>query len=173
MVPGRDKLLIFLFFCFLIQTCAGDRNILLNGTNIYLATGDSYGLYQGYVLTIKSASDDGSVWLELTDGDNIVKSEIVYSPREFVYNKTNNTIISVRVGSVYSGSSEQNLLSLFLYQFTDPEKPLPQKTAIPENNVSNNNDSMPPEIKTPREPLIWTLGIALVLILFFIVRKLW
>ncbi len=173
MVPGRNGLLVFLSLCFLIQIGAGDRNTLLNGTNIYLATGDSYGLYQGYVLSLKSASSDGSVWLELTDDNKIVKSEIVFDPGEFIYNKSNMTIISVNVDRVYSGSSEQNLLSLYLYQFTDPEKPLPGKIAVPDNDVTPEGDSSYKEIKPAREPFIWTLGIILVVILFYVIRKLW
>lgn len=173
MVPGRNGLLLFLSLCLLIQLGAGDRNILLNGTNIYLATGDSYGLYQGYVLSLKSASSEGSVWLELTDDNKIVKSEIVFNPGEFIYNKSNMTIISVNVDRVYSGSSEQNLLSLYLYQFTDPEKPLPAKTAMPDNNVTSDNDSSFKEIKPPREQFIWIFGVILIAILFYVVRKLW
>ncbi len=156
-----------------MQTGAGDRNILLNGTNVYLATGDSYGLYQGYVLSLKSATNDGSAWLELTDNDKIVKSEIVYAPGEFAYNKTNQTILSIKIDRVYSGSLDRNLISLYIYQFTDPEKPLPQKTAIPDNNVTPDSNRAPPKIKPPQEPLIWALGIAFVIILFYVLRKLW
>ena len=147
--------------------------ILLNCTKLYLATGDHYGLYQGYVLSLKSASSDGTVWLELTDDDKIVKSEIVYNPGEFVYNKNNNTIISVKVDRIYSGSSEQNLISLYLFQFTDSEKTLPSKTPLIENNATRGNSSSIPNIKPPREPLIWVLGFVLVLILLYVVRKFW
>ena len=173
MVSGRNGSLLFLFLLILIPLGAGDRSILLNGTNIYLATGDNYGLYQGYVLNLKSASVDGSAWLELTDNDRIVKSEIVQNPGEFVYNRNNNTIISVKVGKVYSGSTEQNLLSLYIYQFTDPEKPLPSRTVVPENNETPDNARIHPKITTPGEPLIWTLGIILVLVLFYIAHRLW
>ncbi|GFO97759.1 putative uncharacterized protein [groundwater metagenome] len=148
-------------------------DILFNGTNMYLATGESSTLYQGYVLSLKSVSSDGSMWLQLTDNETIVKSEIVYSYGSFIYNKTNKTIISLKVDNVYSGPSEQNLVSFFLYQFNDPEKPFPDKTIIPENTVTPGNNNPPPKTRHSIEPLIWIPGIALVLILLYIARKLW
>lgn len=148
-------------------------DVLFNGTNMYLATGESSTLYQGYILTLKSVSSDGSMWLQLTDNETIVKSEIVYIYGSFVYNKTNKTIISLNVDEVYSGPSEQNLVSFFLYQFNDPEKPFPDKTIIPENTVTPVNNNPPPETRSSIDPLIWVPGIALVLILVYFIRKLW
>ncbi len=156
----------------LIGSAGGDT--LLNGTAIYLATGDSYGLYQGYVLGVKSVSSDGSVWLQLTENDRIVKSDIVVDKGYFIYNKTNRTILSVKVDNIYSGSPEQSLVSLYIYQFTDPDIPVPDITEIiPDTtrNPGNNNSSV--RIHTPEEPLIWALGIVFILILFYIMRKLW
>ncbi len=163
---------LFLFLLISVASAAGDT--LLNGTSIYLATGDSYGLYQGYVLSIKSVNGD-SVWLQLTEDDNTVKSEIVAVKGYFIYNKTNRTILSLKVDNIYSGSSEQNLVSLFpVYQYTDPGKPLPNVTkAIPKETQNPFNGSSSISISTPREPAIWTLGIIFVLLLFYIVRKYW
>jgi hypothetical protein len=178
MVPGRIGLLLFLYFSSLTFIGAGGGNLLINGTNIYLATGDSYGLYQGYIITLKSASSEGFVWLELADNDKIVKSEIVYTPGEFVYNKTidNSTnwmILSVKVDKVYSGSSEKNLISMRIYQFGDIDKPFINITSFPENNVPSENSSSSPVYKPPQEELIWVLGIILVIILFYVLRKFW
>ncbi|MDD5473365.1 MAG: S-layer protein domain-containing protein [Candidatus Methanoperedens sp.] len=156
----------------LIGSAGGDT--LLNGTAVYLATGDSYGLYQGYVLDVKSVSNDGSVWLQLTENDRIVKSDIVVDKGYFIYNKTNRTILSVKVDNIYSGSPEQNLVSLYIHQFTDPDMPMPDITEIiPDTtrNPGNNNSSV--RIYTPEEPLIWVFGIVFILILFYVLRKLW
>lgn len=148
-------------------------DVLFNGTNMYLATGESSTLYQGYILSLKSVSSDGSMWLQLTDNETIVKSEIVYSYGSFVYNKTNKTIISLTVDKVYSGPSEQHLVSFFLYQFNDPEKLFPDKTIIPENTVTPVNNNPLPKTRSSIDPLIWIPGIALVLILVYFIRKLW
>lgn len=166
----RDVIYLFI----LIQAGSAASDILLNGTGIYLASGDSYGLYQGYVLSLKSVSGD-SVWLQLAENDTIVKSEIVANKGYFIYNKTNRTILSVKVDNIYSGSSEQSLVSLFpVYQFIDPEKPLPDITKIiPKDTRNPGNGNPPVRIYTPGEPVIWTLGIVFTLILLYVLRKLW
>ncbi len=157
----------------LIFAGSAASDTLLNGSSIYLATGDSYGLYQGYVLSLKSVSED-SAWLQLAEDDEIVKSEIVANRGYFIYNKTNRTTLSIKVDNIYSGSPEQNLVSLSIYQFIDPDKPLPNITEIIPNYTrkpSNSNSSV--RIHTPGEPVIWALGIVFVLILFYILRKYW
>jgi hypothetical protein len=178
MISGRIGLVLFLSFFFLTFMGGAGGNLLLNGTHIYLATGDSYGLYQGYILSLKSASSEGFVWLELADNDKIVKSEIVYIPGEFVYNKTidNNTnwrILSVKVDKVYSGSSEKNLISMRIYQFGDIDKPFINITSFPENNMTSKYNSSSPVSKPIQDELIWAIGIILVLILFYVLRKFW
>lgn len=173
MVMRQKEVILILLLYFLSLTGSALSDVLINGTNMYLATGESSALYQEYVLSLKGVSGDGSMWLQLTDNETIVKSEIVYSYGSFVYNKTNRTIISLNVDKVYSGQSEQHLVSFFLYQFNDPEKPFPDKTIIPENTVTPGNNNPPPENRSSIDPMIWVPGIALVLILIYFVRKLW
>ncbi len=169
----RLNLIILLLFLSILPSSAARNDILLNGTNMYLATGESIPLYQGYVLTLKSVSSDGSMWLQLNDNESIVKSEIVYSYGSFLYNRSNKTIISLNVDKVYSGPSEQNMVSFFIYQFNDPQKPFPDKTIVPENTVTPENNNTSPKTRNSINPLVWIPGIALVIVLFYFVRKLW
>ncbi|MCZ7382902.1 MAG: S-layer protein domain-containing protein [Candidatus Methanoperedens sp.] len=173
---GRNTPILFLFFLFFLFafTGSGESDILLNGTGIYLASGDSYGLYQGYVLSVKSVSSDGAVWLQLTENDKIVKSEIVAGDY-FIYNKSNRTILSIKVDNIYYGSSEQTLVSLFpVYQYVDPDLPVPDITKMIPNDANNPVDKNPASrIQTPREPVIWAFGIVFILVLYYILRKLW
>jgi hypothetical protein len=169
----RQKALLLMLLLFFSSSADARSDILFNGTNMYLATGESITLYQGYVLSLKSVSSDGSMWLQLTDNETIVKSEIVYSYGSFIYNRSNKTIISLKVDKVYSGQSEQNLVSYFLYQFNDPEKPFPDKTIIPQNTMTPINNNPTPATRPSSELLILTIGISLSLLLFYIVRKLW
>jgi hypothetical protein len=173
MVLRQKEVILILLLYFLSIAGSARSDVLFNGTNMYLATGESSALYQGYVLSLKGISSDGSMWLQLTDNETIIKSEIVYSYGSFVYNKTNKTIISLNVDKVYSGPSEQHLVSFFLYQFNDPEKPYPDKTIIPENTVTPGNNNPPSITRSSIDPLIWISGIILVLILIYFVRKLW
>ncbi len=173
MVLRQKEVILIILLYFLSIAGSARSDVLFNGTNMYLATGESSTLYQGYILTLKSVSSDGSMWLQLADNDTIVKSDIVYSYGSFVYNKTNKTIISLNVDKVYSGPSEQNLVSFFLYQFNDPEKPYPDKPIIPENTVTPVNNNPALKTRSSIDPLIWILGIALILILVYLIRKLW
>jgi len=163
-----------LFFSLILLSAAPANDTLLNGTSVYLATGDSYGLYQGYILSLKSVSED-SAWLQLEADDRIVKSEIVAKKGYFVYNKSNRTILSAKVDSIYSGSSEQNLVLLLpVYQYLDADKPVPNMTIVPRDTPQQDNDSSSIiRIQTPKEPLIWALGIAFILVLFYVLRRLW
>ncbi|HLB70085.1 MAG TPA: S-layer protein domain-containing protein [Candidatus Methanoperedens sp.] len=173
MVLRRFALVIYLSLLLLITGGTASNNVLINGTNIYLATGESYGLYQGYVLSLKSVSSDGSMWLQLTDDDTIVKNEIISYDGIFIYNKTNIILLYVKPDRVYSSPSEQSLVSFYVFQFLDREKPQPDRTINPENTRTPGNNSSSSRIDFPQEPIIWTLGIALVLILFYILRKFW
>ena len=169
----RLNLIILLLFLSILPSSAARNDILFNGTNMYLATGEAVPLYQGYVLTLKSVSSDGSMWFQLNDNESIVKSEIVYSYGSFLYNRSNKTIISLNVDKVYSGPSEQNMVSFFLYQFNDPEKPFPDKTIVPENTVTPGNNNTSPKTMHSINPFVWIPAISLVIVLFYFVRKLW
>lgn len=172
---GRNvsALAISLFILAFSGSAASD--IILNGTNFYLSTGDSYGLSQGYILTLKSVSSDGSVWLELESNNRIVKSEITHLKDYFTYNKTNRTIVSLKVDTIYSGSSDSNLVSFSpVYQYIDPEMPAPKIIEItPVETLYQNNITAPARNQTLPEQVILAAGIILILILFYINRKLW
>ncbi len=172
MVMRQKEVILLLLLYFLSITGSARSDVLINGTNMYLATGESRALYQGYILSLKGVGSDGSMWLQLIDNQTIVKSEIVYNG-SFVYNKNNKTILSLKVDKVYSGQSEQHLVSFFLYQFNDPAKPFPDKTIIPENTATPVNNSIPLKTRTSIDPLIGIPGIVLILILIYFIRKLW
>ncbi len=145
---------------------------LVNGTGLYLATGEPKNIEQGYVLTLKSVNREGAVWIQLSQNDTFIKSEILLAGDYFYYNKSNRTIISFKVDNVYSGSPEKNLVSLYpVYQYLDYGLPLtisanPEKTLDPVEVPSG-------EIYTNREPLFWALGIFILLILLYAMRRLW
>ncbi len=160
-------------FLFLLLLSAGSGEMLLNNT-IYLTSGESFALYQGYVLSVKSVSMDDSVWLQLTLNNSMVESEVVKINDYFIHNKSNRTILSVKVNNVYSGSAGQKLVSMSVRQFTDPELPVPAITvSFPRNNRSNGNITHPILIHAPKETVIWVMGTLFVLVLFYILHKLW
>ncbi len=161
-------------FLFIYSGHAAD-NVLLNGTRLYLTQGDSYGFYQGYVLTLKSVSNQGSAWLELSDNDSIVKSDIIHLQESFSYSKNNKTIISLRFEAIYSGSRETKLVSFFpVYQYLDREKASPEiieitSTETTPSDINNENVSG----EDLNEPVMWGAIIILIIVLSYMVYKLW
>ena len=115
------------------------------------------------------------MWLELRMNDSIVMSDIVHVKEFFIYNKTNRTILSIKIDTIYSGSSESNLVSLFpIYQYVDPDLPTPEITEIaPSDTENKENNGAITRKETLQEPVIWLAGIIAVVILFYIVYRSW
>lgn len=172
---GKNVSIVAVSLFFLAFSGSGSSDILLNGTHYYLSSGDSYGLYQGYVLTLKSVGNEGSVWLELRKNDTIVKSDIVHQKEFFTYNKTNRIILSIKVDTIYSGSKDQKLVSLFpIYQYADPDLPLPRITEItPSETTDKENYGTNPPKETLQEPMILAAAIILLFVIIYLVRKSW
>lgn len=172
---GRNVLTLAISALILALSGSAASDIILNGTGFYLKTGDSFGLSQGYIIKLKSVSIEGSVWLELESDNKIVKSEITNLKGNFTYNKTNRTIISLKVDNIYSGSRDVNLVSFYpVYQYIDPDMPAPRiiKTT-PVETPYLDNTSIPALKLVISEELIWVAVIILILILFYLIRKLW
>jgi hypothetical protein len=170
------KILTSVVLIFIFASSASEAgDIILNGTGFYLSTGESYGLAQGYIITLKSASNDGSAWIELTSSDTFVKSEIVHIKDFFTYNKTNRTILSLRLDNIYSGSNDKNLVSFFpVYQYIDPDMPVPEIIEITSVvTPAGENISVPPQQKAVPETAIVVIGIFCILFMLYIIRKLW
>jgi hypothetical protein len=170
------KIVTLVVFIFLFASSAsGASDILLNGTSLYISTGGSYGLYQGYIIKLKSVSNDGSAWLELTSNDTFVKSEIVHIKGSFTYNKANRTILSLRLDNIYSGSNDTALVSFFpAYQYIDPDMPAPKIIEItPVETPGQENNTTPPKQNAVPEIVIAVIGIFFILSIFYIIRKLW
>ena len=172
---GKNLSTLALSLIILAFSGSAASDIILNGTGFYLSTGDSYGLSQGYVVRLKSVSNEGSVWLELESNDKIVKSEIIHLKGYFTYNKTNRTILSFRVDNIYSGSKDNNLVSFYpVYQYIDPDMPAPKIIEItPVKTPDQDNNRAPPPKQSNPEFMILIAGIIFIIVLFYILRKLW
>ncbi|KAB2948375.1 MAG: hypothetical protein MPEBLZ_01100 [Candidatus Methanoperedens nitroreducens] len=172
---GKNVLALAVSLIILALSGSAANDTILNGTDFYLSTGDSYGLPQGYVVKLKSVSNEDSIWLELESNDTVVKSEIIHIKDYFTYNKTNRTILSLRVDNIYSGSKDTNLVSFFpVYQYTDPDMPAPKIIGItPVKTPEQANYSVPPPEQPIPEFMIWITGIIFIIALFYIGRKLW
>lgn len=172
---GRNVSMLAISLFILIAAGSAASDIVLNGTNFFLVTGDSYGLSQGYIIRLKSVSSEGSVWLELESDNRIIKSEIIHLKDNFTYNRTNRTLISIKVDKIYAGPGDTNLVSFFpVYQYVDPDMPPPRTTdqtsvRTPEQN---NSSAFSVEPSTPEYAVIAAILLS-VIILLYILRKIW
>lgn len=172
---GRNVAILAISLSILVLSGLAASDVILDGTGFYLTTGDHYGLSQGYILRLKSVSNERSIWLELESNNTIVKSEITPLKGYFIYNKTNRTILSIKVDNIYSGSKDSNLVSFFpVFQYIDPDMPAPKIIEITPVEIpyQNNHSASFPKQSTP-EPVIWIAAIIFIIVLFYIVRKLW
>lgn len=169
-VPG-----LFISVFIILISGSASENVILDGTGFFLASGDSYGLSQGYVIKLKSVSNEGSVWVELELKDKLIKSEIVRLKSNFSYDKTNRTIISMKVDKIYSGSKDMKLVSFYpVYQYIDPDLPNPKIIETTSaGTIDKDENIFAPEKKNITEPVIWISVFALIIILFYVLRKIW
>lgn len=121
------------------------EDVLVNDTSIYLLTGNTWHFYQGYNLTIKSVSQEAdSVWIELSLGNEILKSEILGEGDSFTYQKNDRTILNITVNTIYAGDGEELVAFAPVFQYMDgylPEPVIDEDDDGP-NNASEDNTSI-------------------------------
>lgn len=160
---------------------------LVNGTGIYLTTGQTWTFYQGYSLTLKSVSDiNDRGWIQLKLNDTVVESAIISQDEIFYYNVTvnvtesadsnltvnssNETVLfSLKVSGIYSGEDTDIVTFAPVYQYYDPTMPdpTPIQTVAPDNS---GNASGTPTSGPTSATRIPGFGVLLaVIILFFCV----
>ena len=154
------------------DVCAQYSNdsALINGSNIYLSTGQTWTFYQGYTITLMYINNEGSRgWVQLRLNDTLIRSATV-SPGEMLYynstvNNTNETVIlSLTVSEIYSGEDSHIVAFSQVYQYYNPalEEPTPIPTYCPDNtsNVSNTSVAVSTRpTSTPENGIIFTIVI--------------
>jgi hypothetical protein len=116
------------------------EDVLVNDTSIYLVTGNTWHFYQGYNFSIKSVNQEAdSVWLELSQGNTMLKSQILGEGDTFTYEKNGRTILNITVNIIYAGDGEELVAFSPVFQYIDGDLPEP---VIPEDESDegqNNN----------------------------------
>lgn len=136
---------IVLLTCFSIPASAlEDNDVLVNGTGMYLTTGDSWSFYQGYELVFKglSSSPDGDkVWIELLLNGESVDDTIIREGEYFEYTRNLKEIFNITVDTIYSGSDGGLVTFKPVYQYLDPTLPEPDMIQDP-GSIGNSNESV-------------------------------
>lgn len=100
--------------------------VLINGTGIFLTTGDSWDFYQDYSLNVKSVNQDGKqVWVQLFHGNEFLKDGILPEGGTFAYSK-NNEILNITVDTIYISPGGELITFKPVYQYLDNDYPEPE-----------------------------------------------
>lgn len=115
------------------------EDVLVNDSSIYLVTGNTWHFYQGYNLSIKSVNQEAdSVWLELSLGNKVLKTQVLGEGNSFTYQKNNRTILNITVNTIYAGDGDELVAFSPVFQYLDGELPAP---IIPEDEHNGGQNT--------------------------------
>lgn len=173
------SLLFSVVFYSMSPALAADNNeklsiVLINGEEIYVRSGNSNTFLQDYQLYVKGTDTEGKrVWIELSRKGVPLQDAIVTEGSQFVYLQNSTEVLNLTVNTVYAGADGVLVRFSPVYQYLDPELPMPQTTPIESiTNSSNNNSSDSSGLETQAEgfdmPLfLLVLGTVLLVTGFF------
>ncbi|MGP8336915.1 MAG: S-layer protein domain-containing protein [Methanosarcinaceae archaeon] len=140
--------LSLLFACFSVPVGAlKNDDVLVNGSGMYLTTGEVWSFYQGYKLAFKglSSSQEGDkIWIELLLNGESMDDMIMQEGEHFVYTHNSKEIFNITADTIYTGPYGGLVTFKPVYQYLDPALPEPdmiQDIDLPgiSNNIFNNS----------------------------------
>ncbi|WMW21037.1 S-layer protein domain-containing protein [Methanolobus mangrovi] len=130
--------------------------MLINGTGIFLTTGDSWDFYQGYTLTIKSVNiEQKQVWIKLLHEDELLKEAILSEDATFVYTK-DHEILNITMDTIYASPGGELVTFKPVYQYQDSDFPEPV-TSDDDENVNQSIDNQTPGNSTNNQTSGFTI----------------
>ncbi len=112
--------------------------LLINGSGIFLTTGNSWNFYQGYVFMVNSVNlETKQVWVKLLHEDELLKEEILSENDNFIYSKEEEEILNITVDTIYISSGKELITFKPVYQYQDSDYP----DAVLEEDEDNTNQS--------------------------------
>ncbi|WP_288067598.1 S-layer protein domain-containing protein [Methanolobus sp.] len=120
----------------------GDADtVLINGTGIFLTTGDSWDFYQGYSLNVKSVNQDQKqVWVKLLHDGELLQDDILSEGDIFVYSK-NTEIMNITVDTIYISPGGELITFKPIYQYLDEEYPEPELEETMDNSTQEEEQN--------------------------------
>ena len=113
--------------------------VLIDGSEVYVRSGSYHNFSQDYQLYVKGADNDGKrVWLELSREGVSLKDGIATEGSQFVYSHDSAEVLNLTVSKIYVGTDGVLVSFSPVYQYLDPELPMPQISngSIP-NSLAN------------------------------------
>ncbi|WP_407357006.1 S-layer protein domain-containing protein [Methanolobus sp. WCC5] len=121
--------------------------LLVNGTGIFLTTGDSWNFYQGYVLTARSVNlEQKQVWVRLLHENELLKEAILSEGDIFIYSGSNaedHEILNITVDTIYTSPEGELITFRPVYQYQDQDLPMPVIPDDDENAEPDNGGQLP------------------------------
>ncbi|WP_196214024.1 S-layer protein domain-containing protein [Methanolobus vulcani] len=103
-----------------------EDTVLINGTGIFLTTGDSWDFYQDYSLNVISVNQDQKkVWVKLLHDDELLQDDILSEGEFFVYSKSSE-ILNITVDTIYISPGGELITFKPVYQYLDDDYPEPE-----------------------------------------------
>ena len=141
--------IVLLTYLSIPASASDDNDVLVNGSGLYLTTGDSWSFYQGYELVFKglsSSQGEDKVWIELLLNGESVNDMIMREGEYLEYSRNSKKIFNITVDTIYSGSGSGLVTFKPVYQYLDPTLPKPDMThghgIVDDLNGSVNNSNL-------------------------------
>ncbi|WP_462272148.1 S-layer protein domain-containing protein [Methanohalophilus sp.] len=131
---------------------AGDSDVILNGTSLYVKAGETFDFEQDYSLHVKYVNPESErVWVSLSLNDESVADSILGKDEVFTYSSNSSPVFNITMDRIYYGSSGELVTFEPVYQYVDqryPYNPNNEKTDMKVTNSSEN------ESKNQRVPFL-------------------
>jgi hypothetical protein len=163
--PATKLLIALLLLCSsLLPVASGVQDtVLMDGTGIFLTTGESWTFEQGYNLTVKSVNQGtNEAWLELSLNENILREGIFREKGTLVYSREAE-ILNITVDTIYSSPTGELVTFMPVYQYLDPQLPAPETRENGQDGQSGEHGSQTPVedddiFSTPGFGIVWALA---------------
>jgi len=163
--PATKFLIALLLLCSsLLPVASGSQDtVLMDGTGIFLTTGEPWTFEQGYTLTVKSVNQGtNEVWLELSLNENILREGIFREKDTLVYSREEE-VLNITVDTVYSSPTGELVTFMPVYQYLDPQLSAPEAQDNGQDGQSGEHGSQTPVeeddiFSTPGFGIVWALA---------------
>ena len=163
--PETKLLLTLLLLCGLFLSIASgiQDTVLMDGTGIFLTTGESWTFEQGYVLTVKSVNQGtNEAWLELSLNETIIREGIFCEKDMLVYSR-GSEILNITVDTIYSSPTGELVTFMPVYQYLDPQLPAPESQENGQGGQSGEDGPLAPDeegdvFPIPGFGIVWALA---------------
>ncbi|WP_164999261.1 S-layer protein domain-containing protein [Methanohalophilus profundi] len=121
---------------------AGDSDIILNGTSVYVKAGETFGFEQDYSLHVKYVNPESErIWISLSLNDESVADSILGRGEIFTYSSNSSTVFNITMGKIYYGSSGELVTFDPVYQYVDQRYPYNPEDEEMQNKMPNSSEN--------------------------------